>query len=984
MSFDNEYFYNDDASPDGNDDPEFDGMYGEELNIFDHEELVLDPLTSDINVTQIKNQQRRIENNLAMGEVEGIQMGILTHDDIIDESVFLVMNTANINSGFLGARKHVNCNYCNHPDITCKGHRGHMLLPFTPNPLYLSTASAILSMFCSNCSIFRLQGPRAPGTTFSVLATSVRNKKCYNCGAGSDSPILVFPPPVNTKGTGGRRAESKRGQRIVQFEQAYDLFLKITPEQHAFLNIGDNHVTSMLMRSLPIMPYPMRPQQIDDEQVLTRHIENLYEDFVKAVSDLVAKMANSIKDYVGPEDTLYSDLMGLIDKDMPKDTMYELRVTPVIEMIRMYNPNPAKAAAEIQSIYESVNVNIPLAYHNLIHGKTSTGKIQMVGIKDKIQSKEGYIRNNIMGRRTNQVARTVAAPGGNLNVDEIGMPVYSRSNLSVPITVRDYNMDALALLLVNGDIINVRKSRDDGSYSNVNISITNRDSFKLTIGDICDRRLDNGDVILVNRQPTLNKQSYIQGFARIIQDKVLRINLSLTSPMNADFDGDELNIHVPQGVEARVEARLFSVTNNFINESNNGAMFGIVYNTLAGCYSMTNNGNTEENRKLYRRVQSDENAAKIGYIPEHATILQHAIDRAYMNADAIVNLKARCEQQGQVWGTGHSILSLAFPAGFWYKSKMIEIRDGILMHGIVDSREIGTGNHVMNNIVQPKVILEMHARFRSHLLRMMSVLQFVSNAYFKYHAFSVNYFDCISIAPSFRESTLKLVEKAQTSMRQILAHTARTPAEIADQEDLIINLMNMAGAVPSNFNDIFTQNTALQVMASSGAKGNKRNLTQMTFGLGCQRLNGKLIPAALPGGRTIPTYDASVPTLEDRGFVLHSFSEGLSCIELFMHSVSNRESLVDTSIGTQTTGTFNHDNNKSLENVVTDNEGAVISLNNNRISSYVYAGHGFRPAGLVNVPGPSNSTNVATFVNVKSIMHQLNSAYAANNGLVYA
>ena len=112
--------------------------------------------------------------------------------------------------------------------------------------------------------------------------------------------------------------------------------------------------------------------------------------------------------------------------------------------------------------------------------------------------------------------------------------------------------------------------------------------FKLEIGDICERHLQDGDIVLLNRQPTLHEGSMLAQGIVIKPGKTLRFNLSINKSFNADFDGDEMNIHVPASLESEAELRHLSASKfKIISAQSSKPNFCIVQDSLLGAYKMT-------------------------------------------------------------------------------------------------------------------------------------------------------------------------------------------------------------------------------------------------------------------------------------------------------------------------------------------------------------------------------------------------------------
>jgi DNA-directed RNA polymerase II subunit RPB1 len=120
-------------------------------------------------------------------------------------------------------------------------------------------------------------------------------------------------------------------------------------------------------------------------------------------------------------------------------------------------------------------------------------------------------------------------------------------NLTVPERVTTYNRDQMYKLIQNGaDKYPGAKTlvRADGRM--ISLKHVNSKEIVLYYGDVVNRHLADGDTILFNRQPTLHRMSMMGHKVKVLPYNTFRLNVSVTSPYNADFDGDEMNAHIPQ------------------------------------------------------------------------------------------------------------------------------------------------------------------------------------------------------------------------------------------------------------------------------------------------------------------------------------------------------------------------------------------------------------------------------------------------------
>ena len=194
-----------------------------------------------------------------------------------------------------------------------------------------------------------------------------------------------------------------------------------------------------------------------------------------------------------------------------------------------------------------------------------------------------------MGKRVDFSARSVITPDPNIEIDQLGVPIKIAINLTYPEKVNHFNKERLEKMLENGPkkwpgVKNIVKKNS----KKVTITDKNKDEIEIEYGDIVNRHINDGDYVLFNRQPSLHKMSMMGHRIVVMKGNTFRLNVSVTPPYNADFDGDEMNMHMPQNCEAECELRyLANVPNQIISPGNNKPIIGIFQDSLLGSYRFT-------------------------------------------------------------------------------------------------------------------------------------------------------------------------------------------------------------------------------------------------------------------------------------------------------------------------------------------------------------------------------------------------------------
>ncbi|KAK1394377.1 hypothetical protein POM88_013433 [Heracleum sosnowskyi] len=198
-----------------------------------------------------------------------------------------------------------------------------------------------------------------------------------------------------------------------------------------------------------------------------------------------------------------------------------------------------------------------------------------------------------MGKCVDFSTRTVITPDPTINIDQLGVPRSIALNLTYPETVTPYNIERLKELVEYGPHPLPGKTgakyiiREDGQRLDLRYLKKSSDHH-LELGYKVERHLNDGDFVLFNRQPSLHKMSIMGHRIKIMPYSTFRLNLSVTSPYNADFDGDEMNMHVPQSFETRAEVlELMMVPKCIVSPQANRPVMGIVQDTLLGRRKIT-------------------------------------------------------------------------------------------------------------------------------------------------------------------------------------------------------------------------------------------------------------------------------------------------------------------------------------------------------------------------------------------------------------
>ena len=499
-------------------------------------------------------------------------------------------------------------------------------------------------------------------------------------------------------------------------------------------------------------------------------------------------------------------------------------------------------------------------------------------ISERIKSKEGRIRHNLAGKRTDFSARTVISPDPRLKLSEVGVPFVVATTMTIPEKVTEWNIDYLKAFVQNGP----------KKYPGANYVIkANGKKKKITeetkedvltdiqFGDVVERHLMDGDVALFNRQPSLHRMSMMCHRVRVLPYKTLRLNPCVCHPYNADFDGDEMNLHIPQTEEARAEAELLmEVPTQLISPRYGLSVIGCIQDAVSGNYLLTK---------------------QLSFTREEAIEMLYSTgieDFSRLPRKEIIE--------------GKEIFSVLLPEDFSFKGrsrdgKDVIIKNGELVEGVIDKNSIGEEAGMMLRFIHKKYGVLKTVEILERMLKLgTEVLLNVG--------FTTGLVDT-DLPKSGKDRIERVISKAYEDVRELTqmfmdkkldvfpGKTLRETFELKTIE-ILNKARNESGSVVS---EVCDKKSATIIMSSSGARGNLLNLAQMSALVGQQALRGKRIDKGY-FGRTLSHFKRGDLGPEAHGFIRDGFKGGLMPHEFFFGAITGRDSLMDTALRTPKSG----------------------------------------------------------------------------------
>jgi DNA-directed RNA polymerase II subunit RPB1 len=544
-------------------------------------------------------------------------------------------------------------------------------------------------------------------------------------------------------------------------------------------------------------------------------------------------------------------------------------------------------------------------------------------IKDRLNGKGGRMRGNLMAKRVDFSARSVITADPNISIRELGIPMKIAKNITKPVVVNRVNKAFLTKLVQNGpDVWPGAKILERTNGQSITLRYLDRKSIILEDGDIVHRHMMDGDAILFNRQPTLHRMSMMCHIAKIMKrGDTFRMNVADTKPYNADFDGDEMNLHMPQDPESESELKnLAAVPYQIISPANNSAIIGIYQDSMLGSYRFTRE-NIDFTQKdamnllmMFNRINPSQLKKKANERVSNFEILSQIMPP--------LSLKVKNKQyDGDKEKSDTS-------------NNVIEIIDGKYIRGQMDKGILGSGTKGLIHRVCNDFGNMASAQF-------IDDLQNIITEYMKQSAFSVGISDLITDSKT-NDKIVSIITEKKTDVKNLIDqvkigvfenNSGKTNEEEFETKinNILSKAQNEAGreALKS-----LSKDNRFVVMFNAGSKGSEINIQQMTACLGQQNVDGKRIPYGFEH-RTLPHYTKYDDSAIARGFVESSYINGLSPQELFFHAMGGRIGLIDTAVKTSTTGYIQRRLIKGLEDLMV-NYDMTIRTNKNKVVQFSY------------------------------------------------
>ncbi|MGQ4891107.1 MAG: DNA-directed RNA polymerase subunit A' [Candidatus Njordarchaeia archaeon] len=597
-------------------------------------------------------------------------------------------------------------------------------------------------------------------------------------------------------------------------------------------------------------------------------------------------------------------------------------------------------------------------------GEITIDNIYVKGIIHRLSGKEGRFRHNLSGKRVNYSGRAVISPDPYLSIDEIGVPVKIAKTLLVPEIVNEFNIEFLKKLVIRGPerypgAVFIHKRNESGTYQKRFLEVIKnpkdrgRMAEELKPGDIVERHLMDGDVLVFNRQPTLHRISMMAHKVRVLPYNTLRLHLMTCPPYNADFDGDEMNVHLPRTHETRVEVEtLMRVPRHIITARYGGPIIGPKQDFITGAYFLTKPDTylTKDEAMqvlLYGGVETlPEELLENGKVPGRKVFSQFIPKYIYYEGEIKGFL---CGEKRE--GDGKKKKS--------EKCKVI-VWNGEITEGVIDKASIGAEKP--RNLVQ-RIIERWGYDEAKRFLNSISgsLLRYLTD-----RGFSMSVWD-VSIPKEAKQEIEKVINeyigKAKDLVEKYKAGELEAdPGKTLEDtfEDKLISILDEARTKTGEIIVKYVpRESQMVIMTETGARGDETNLQQVLGAIGQSVVRGKRVRRGYEG-RTLSYFKKGDIGPIAGGFIVNSFSSGMNPVEYFFHNAGGRDSLVDTAVRTADSGYFYRRLVNALQDTRIEYDGTARMMDG-AIVQFRYGGDNIHP-------GKSYAGSVADF---KSIFLEL-------------
>jgi DNA-directed RNA polymerase subunit A' len=797
------------------------------------------------------------------------QIRVITPDTYDDDGYPIERGLMDLHMGVI--EPGLKCATCGGKVDECPGHFGHIELAMPVVHIgFIKEIKSMLDASCKECGRIKLTDDEINNyrvqinaidfetmdpeiidmTLKKIVEIATQRSICPHCNA--ESPKVILDKPTTFREGGIKITPKEIRERLERIPDDDLLFFGI--------NKGSARPEWMILTVLPVPPIDVRPS-------ITLETGERSED------DLTHKLVDIIR--------ISQRLRESRDNGSP-----QLIIEDLWDLLQYH----------ITTYFDNQTAGIPPARHR--SGRALKTLVQ------RLKGKEGRFRANLSGKRVNFSSRSVISPEPFLSMNEVGIPEIAARELTVPVLINSFNIEKMKEWVKRG----TTPRTQDGKYlAGINylirpdgrrIKLTDQNaeinSERVDIGWTVERQMTEGDIVLFNRQPSLHRMSMMAHTVRVLPGMTFRFNLSDCTPYNADFDGDEMNLHVIQSEESRAEARIImKVQEQIMSPRFGGPIIGAIHDHITSLFLLTHNNPL---------LTEDDMLHTVSYI-EFEKLPEPVI------------------KNGKKYYHGRDIFSLILPKGLNIKFKShlcagakdkceyeddpadtyVIITDGKLLHGTIDDEAVGPFSGVIVDKIFRKIGPQAAAKFIDSVTRL--AVGFLSHRGFSTGIKDYDIpKDAISRIQEISNETLAKIDKLVDAFRS--GQLQPLPGRSVE-DTLEVEILSATGGVRDESGKIASQYLGLNdpsvIMARSGARAKMLNIAEVAGMVGQQSVRGGRLNRGY-ANRTLSHFKENDLGAYARGFIKSSYRSGLNPTEYFFHSIGGREGLVDIAVRTSRSG----------------------------------------------------------------------------------
>ncbi len=793
------------------------------------------------------------------------------------------------------------CKTCGQRMKQCPGHFGsfEMVRPVI-HAKYSKQIEELLSSTCKSCGRIVLEEPvieeMLKGVTKPVdmvkkIKTKARNaKKCPHCKEQREKISLDRPTNFYL------------GKDRIYPTEIRDWLEKILDRDLLLFGINGKMLRPewMVLTVLPVPPITIRPS-------IT------LESGIKSEDDLTHKLVDIIR--------INSRLKDNIDAGAP-----QLIIEDLWDLLQYH----------VTTYFDNQIAGVPPAKHR-------SGR-PLRTITQRLKGKKGRFRHNLTGKRVNYAARSTISPDPYLSINEVGVPMEIADELTVPERVNEWNKKRISESVKKTDKILTVK-RPDGIRKRVNDENREEIAKEIDAGYVIERRLKDGDIVLFNRQPSLHRLSMIAHKARIHGEKTLKMNPVICKPYNADFDGDEMNLHVPQTEEGKAEAKELMYAQKHVLSPRYGAPIIILdEDGVTSAYVLTMDQTEFEKEKAFqyffemglKEFPKPDRGSKYSGKLIFSQMLPKDLNLSYKSnmCKTLEKSDPKYECRGEKC------------------PYCVKIENGLLVKGVIDDNSLGEAKGRLVDALARNYPPEVLSEFYGKMSRVGSDLLTVKGV-------SVG-LDEYKISPAVKKAKSEALKEVEEKAEEIVKKYKEKKLQLIPgrnrHESFEIYLMRLTSEIKSKVEKKLLReklenvlkekpefNTSIMIV--SGSRGSSTNL---------MNIGGFWGQASVREGRPKRGFYHRITSLNKKGdvglkaggFITSNFMEGMGGEEYFFHAIGGRQGEVDTGVSTKVSGYLYRRLANSLKDISVSKDGSV-RTGGQKIVQFVYGEDGVFPMNSV-------------------------------------